>query len=223
MPRIRVAAYNVQMLRAGPARVAATVAEADPDLVLLNETGYVGWNLRRLARRLGMRVASGLHGFRRIPNAVLVRPPWRIVASRTLRFPRFRRTVRRGAVVADLARAGVSLTAVSVHLGLAPDERRRHAELLTDEIAGLAPVVIGGDLNEDPVGPAASWIRDRYWDALGEREGRDTFTFPSRAPRARIDYVFVSDGVVVEHAWVHAAAKDASDHLPVVAELTLGE
>ena len=221
MPRVRVAAYNVHMFRAGPSRVAAALADPGPDVLILNETGYLGWNLRRLARRMGMRSASGLQGFRRIPNAVFVRPPWRIVASRTLRFPRLHRTVRRGAVVAEIRRAGAELTVVAVHLGLAPDERRRHTELLTDEIAGASPAVIGGDLNEDPSGPAASWIRDRYWDVFGDTDG--PHTFPSHEPRARIDYLFVSDGVQVDRAWVLSDAREASDHLPVFADLSVGD
>ncbi|HWC31738.1 MAG TPA: endonuclease/exonuclease/phosphatase family protein [Actinomycetota bacterium] len=219
MARIRVAAYNVQMLRAGTRRVAAALADVRPDVLILNETGYVGLKLRRFARRLGMRRSSGLHGIRRIPNAVFVRAPWRIVGSRTLRFPRLHRTVRRGAVVSEVARAGARLWVVAVHLGLAADERRRHAEVLTDDLAGVRPVVIGGDLNEDPSGAAATWIRSRYWDAFGDVLAGEAPTFPSHSARARIDYVFVSDAINVERAWVHVAAGDASDPLPVFADL----
>jgi len=221
--RLLAVAYNVHAFRAGTRRVAAALEEARPDILFLNETGYLGWALARFARRMGMSVASGLHGLRRIPNAVLVRPPWRIVEARVLRFPRPQRTVRRGAVVATLGRPGARLTAASVHLGLSAEERRRDARILTDALAGREPVILGGDLNEERDGEAVAWIGERYWDAF-ERGGEgDGFTFPASAPRARIDFLFVSDGVRIERAWVGGGALTASDHLPIVAEFEIEE
>jgi endonuclease/exonuclease/phosphatase family metal-dependent hydrolase len=123
--------------------------------------------------------------------------------------------------MATIGRAGRRLTAVSVHLGLSTPERRRHAEVLTDLLgARHQPVIVGGDLNEGPDGPAASWIGERYWDSsasLGESEG---LTFPSSDPRARIDYVFVSSSLEVDRVWV-AGEPGASDHLAVLADVRL--
>ena len=221
MPTLRLAAYNVHGFRSGTRRVAEALADVAPDVLLLNETGYAGLALGRFARRAGMQVASGLHGVRRIPNAVLARPPWRIVEARTLRFRRLHRTVRRGAVVAVVGRAGARVAAVAVHLGLSSEERREHVRALSDHLAGRAPVVVGGDLNEEPDGDAARWLADRLWDAFAvSGEGRAE-TFPSAAPRARIDYLFVSGGVRVERAWVGSGAGGASDHLPVFAEVSI--
>jgi len=105
-----------------------------------------------------------------------------------------------------------------VHLGLSGEERTEHARELTDLLAGREPVVLGGDLNEGPEEPAARWIAGRYWDAARE-SGR---TFPSWEPRARIDYLFVSEGVAVERAWVGGERfARLSDHLPVLADLEL--
>jgi endonuclease/exonuclease/phosphatase family metal-dependent hydrolase len=218
---LRVMAWNVHGFRAGSAAVAEVIAEQGPDLALLNEAGYLGFRVHRLARRLGMTVATG-GGFRhRIPNAVLVRPPWRIVDHAVEVLPRVGHELRRGAVLATVGRAGRRLLVVSVHLGLSTRERRRHAEVLTDLLGPLhESVILGGDLNESPDGPAASWIGERLWDSwanLGESEG---LTFPSADPRARIDYVFMSSGLDVDRAWV-AGEPGASDHLAVVAELRL--
>jgi endonuclease/exonuclease/phosphatase family metal-dependent hydrolase len=223
VPRLRAAAYNVHGFRAGTRRVAAALQEEGPDLLFLNETGYLGWALARFARRMGMSVASGLHGLRRIPNAVLVRPPWRIVDVDVLRFPRPHRTVRRGAVVATLGRPGARLSAASVYLGLSAEERRRDARILTDALAGREPVLLGGDLNEERDGDAAAWIAERYWDAFERAGDGDGFTFPASAPRARIDFLFASDGIRIERVWVGGAARTASDHLPIVADLEIEE
>ncbi|MGZ8626157.1 MAG: endonuclease/exonuclease/phosphatase family protein, partial [Actinomycetota bacterium] len=48
-------------------------------------------------------------------------------------------------------------------------------------------------------------------------------TFPAAEPTARIDYLFVSEGVRVERAMVPPIpeVRVASDHRPVVAEVSL--
>lgn len=219
--RLRAMAYNVHGFRAGTREMAAAVAAERPDVVLLNETGYLGFRLRRFARRVEMQLASGTGLFRPIPNAVLVRSPWRLIRHQVEIFPRSRKTVRRGMVVAVAGRAGQRLALAALHLGLSGPERVEQARFLTDRLAGTHPMILGGDLNEEPHAPAASWIRERYWDAAGEQD--PGLTFPGLDPGARIDYLFVSEGVRVERAWVGGGLfVRLSDHLPVLADLTIG-
>ena len=230
MSRLRVLVYNVHGFRSGVRRVTGAVSDQAPDVALLNETGgrlQLWW----FARKMGMKVAAhGLRMFGGVANAVLLRPPWRAVHAQVVRFSPTGRLRRRGAVVARVRRAGVPITVVCVHLGLSDEERLRHAREVTDVLAGTPPpVVLGGDLNEDPTGGAAGWIADRLWDAwvrtaAGETETSGQ-TFPAREPRARIDFVFVSDRVRVERCWVAASpgAAEASDHLPVLADVVVGE
>ncbi len=93
--------------------------------------------------------------------------------------------------------------------------------MLTDVLAGRRPpVLLGGDLNEGPEGPAVGWLAERYWDVFAAAGEGDGFTFPTAGPRARIDYVLVSEGVTVDRAWVGDAA-GLSDHLPVYADVHL--
>lgn len=226
MPRLRLLAYNVHGLRAGARRVARAIAEEWPDVILMNECGWLGLRLRRFARVLGMESISGIRLFRPVTNAILVRPPWRILERRNHEFRRTNRMQRRGLVAARIGHAGFRITVASVHLGLSDPERVRHAEELTDFLAGLpGPHLLGGDLNEGPERPAAAWISERLWDAFaagGEGKGE---TFPSREPRARIDYLFVSQGITVERAWVgdEPAMIEASDHRPVFADVIVDE
>jgi endonuclease/exonuclease/phosphatase family metal-dependent hydrolase len=218
---LRVLAWNVHGFRAGHARIGEVIAEQGPDVALLNEAGYLRFRSRRLGSRVGMRVASGGGLRTRIPNAVLVRSPWRLVDYRVEVLPRSGSELRRGVVLATVGRAGRRILTAAVHLGLSGRERIRHAEVLTDLlVAHRHPVILGGDLNEGPDGPAASWVAERFWDALGGAGDAEALTFPSADPRARIDYVFVSDGLAVERAWV-AGDAEASDHLAVVADLRL--
>lgn len=229
MSRLRVLVYNVHGFRSGVRRVARAVADERPDVALLNEAGdrlQLWW----LARKMGMKVAAhGLRPFGGVTNAVLLRPPWRAVHAEVIPFSRTGRLHRRGAVVVRARRAGDLVTVASVHLGLSEDERLRHAREATDALAGTPPpVVLGGDLNEGPTGKAATWIADRLWDAwlrpAGRTEGSGE-TFPAREPEARIDYLFVSDGVRVERCWISASphAAEASDHLPLLADVVVGE
>jgi endonuclease/exonuclease/phosphatase family metal-dependent hydrolase len=215
--RLRVLVWNVHGFRAGVGPIAEAGRELHPDLVILNETGYLGLRLWRFARRLGLVSAAGTGLWRPISNAVLVRPPWRIVAGEKVVFPRSGRTIRRGVVVAVIGRAGRRIEVAAVHLGLSAPERLEHARLLTDLLAGGRDVIVGGDLNEGPEGPAASWIAERYWDACAGGCGP---TFPSTAGRARIDYLFVSERVGAASSFVGGSdVAGLSDHLPVIADL----
>lgn len=223
--RVRVVVYNVRGFRAGVQRVAEVVRHFEPDLVLLNESGSRR-ALRRFGKAMGMEAAGDPASpfRRRVKNAVLVRPPWRVV--RLHGFERSERFYPRGALIAQVGRAGQRLWAAAVHLGLSPDERQRHARELTDFVVGLRePVLVGGDLNETPELRAATWIAERLWDAWllgGDVAGE---TFPSDDPTARIDYLFVSAGIRVERVIVPGGvdARSASDHRPVVAELSIEE
>ena len=221
--RLRVVTYNVRGFRDGLDEVVEAVERLAPDVLLLQESGPRR-KLGALAAATGMDAAgdpwSPLR--RRVKNAVLVRPPWRVVQHRLHRFDASTRFYPRGALVAQAGRSGRRIWAVSTHLGLAPSERIAHVRELTDVCAGLsgAPIVLGGDLNATPEQRAPSWLADRYWDAwaaVGDGEGA---TFPANDPTARIDYLFASAGLVVEAASV-GKAPDASDHLPVVAELRI--
>lgn len=222
MTRILVA--NVHQLRAGVGPVAAAIGPLRPDVALLNETGPRR-RLRALGRELGMQVApdpvSPLR--RRVRNAVLARPPWRVLEHRLHRFADVRRPLNpRGALLALVEGPPGRLSVCCLHLGLHPLERL-HAvrEVLGFELPD--PAVVGGDLNELPDGRAVRLLGRRLrdaWAIAGEGEGA---TFPAGSPRARIDYLFVSDGPVVERAFVPAGERfrRASDHLPLVVDLAL--
>jgi endonuclease/exonuclease/phosphatase family metal-dependent hydrolase len=164
---------------------------------------------------------------RRAKDAVLARPPWRIVEHRQERFAGSARFYPRGAIVARLARPDTAgLWAVSTHVGLRPLERLHHARELLTLVGSLAPgtaLVLGGDLNELPDGKAVALLGTRLtdvWQAAGAGPGS---TIPSDAPNARIDYLFAGPRVEVRSASVPAGpfVTGASDHLPLVAEIEL--
>jgi endonuclease/exonuclease/phosphatase family metal-dependent hydrolase len=157
---------------------------------------------------------------------VLHPPEWRVTQVVVTNFSRQRRTALRGFVAVHLRHGPVALTAVSTHLGLAPREREEHARELTDWMAGRhGPLVVGGDLNEGPDEPAARWLGGRLYDCFTVAGEGDGNSFPARLPTARIDYVFVGQGIRVVRCRVEGseAAARGSDHRPVVAELEIPE
>jgi endonuclease/exonuclease/phosphatase family metal-dependent hydrolase len=216
--RVRVMVWNVHGFRAGTRTMADAVRAEEPDILLLNETGYLGFRLGRFARRAGMEGASGATLRWRIPNAVLARQPWRPVRGEVAVLPRRRRALRRGIVMGLVRHGGVRLWTAAVHLGLSAQQRAEHALVILDLLDGRHPVILGGDLNEDPFGRAAARLADELQDAGAGGEP----TFPASEPRARIDYIFVAPGIRVERVW-HGNERlwPLSDHLPVLAELDL--
>ncbi|HKO46235.1 MAG TPA: endonuclease/exonuclease/phosphatase family protein [Polyangiaceae bacterium] len=117
-----------------------------------------------------------------------------------------------------------SLVLVNMHLGLAGSERGLQLErfLASHPFAHLqrrTPVILGGDLNDvwGSLGP-------RYLQPAGfGRCGSLLNTFPAYLPVRPLDGVFVrgdleSRGISVPKTKL---AKQASDHLPLVADLNL--
>jgi endonuclease/exonuclease/phosphatase family metal-dependent hydrolase len=224
--RLRVLVYNVRQFRDDADLVARVVERFAPDVLLMTESGG-RLRLRRFANAVGMEKARDPWSpfRRRVKNAVLVRPPWRILDHRLHRFSGSARFYPRGALVAHLDRSGLRIWAAAVHLGLRPAERLNHAEQLVPILRALnGPLVAGGDLNEPPGGRAVNHLTARLlWDVWllgGDVAGE---TYPAEEPTARIDYLFVSEGIRVERAIVPAVPEvhRASDHRPIVAELVV--
>jgi endonuclease/exonuclease/phosphatase family metal-dependent hydrolase len=221
---LRVVGYNVRSFRGGTDPVVQAVGPV-PDLVLVQECGRRR-AVRRFAGSLGMRSVSSHRPFRRVRNAVLHPPQWRVLDVEAVEFTRRGNTAPRGFLAVHLRAGRVRLTAVSTHLGLAPQEREEHARELTDRLAGVdGPVILAADLNEGPEGGAARWIAERLFDGFAVAGRGSGATFPAGEPSARIDYLFVSEGIAVAqcHVVASTAAERASDHRPVVAELDVPE
>jgi endonuclease/exonuclease/phosphatase family metal-dependent hydrolase len=225
--RLRVLVYNVHGFRDGLGGVSQVVGLVRPDVALLNETGSRR-SLRAFAKRVNMQAASDPWSpfLRRVKDAVLVRSPWRILEHRLHRFSGTDRMYPRGVLFAHVGRGGERAWVASVHLGLRPVDRVANAKELAALVRALGePVVIAGDCNELPDGRAIGFLSERLGDAWLLGGGVAGETFPARDPIARIDYLFVSEGVRVERVSVPGGelVRAASDHRPVIAELMLPE
>ncbi|MCA9595388.1 MAG: endonuclease/exonuclease/phosphatase family protein [Myxococcales bacterium] len=112
----------------------------------------------------------------------------------------------------------------NLHLGLAGSERGRQLERFLSShpfrgLHGRTPVVLGGDLNDlwGTLGPS-------FLNPAGfSRAGPLARTFPAWLPVRPLDGLFVRGDVRVRHAGPArgTVARQASDHLPLGAELEL--
>ena len=79
--------------------------------------------------------------------------------------------------------------------------------------------VLLGDMNATPEAPELSPLFDHFTDAWSAVSGEPGYTYSSLSPSKRIDYIFASESIEVRNAEVINTL--GSDHLPVVADLTL--
>jgi endonuclease/exonuclease/phosphatase family metal-dependent hydrolase len=241
---VRILTYNVHRCvgvdrRLDVGRIAEAIAAQAPDIVALQEldvgrarTGGVD-QAHQIAQRLGMafhfnaalRVEEEQYG-----DAILTALPERLVKAGPLPgHPRFARLEPRGALWVAIEVGDCELHVINTHLGLSPREQRGQAAALMGpewlgKVPGGAPLVVAGDMNAAP--PALAWKLFAAHLTESRRAAVYThhaFTFPSPFPVLPIDHLFVGAGVTVERVRAPSdpLTRQASDHLPLVADLRL--
>lgn len=228
--RLRAATWNIHGGtgsdgRHAPGRVVEVLAELDADVVALQEVlafaSEHGEFLARVAKETGYHVADGpLHQRRGsdFGNAVLSRHPIRAVAHLDLTVDDYE---PRGALDVSIDAGTASLRVVATHLGLRPGERREQVRriLAAVERDRPQPTLLMGDLNEWYL-----WGRPLRWLHSHFRETPPTpATFPARRPVLALDRILAAPAGSLRALRRHASplARLASDHLPLVAEVTI--
>lgn len=241
--RLRLLSYNIHKCIGGidrrfnPYRVGEVIGHYSPDLVFLQEvdaearrSGYfrlvdlLGDMLRYRHRTWFGNVnvrTGGQYG-----NAILSRHPLLHTQNVDLTIPpRKRRSVVHAHTRVRLPDGRTrTVHLYNMHLGLSGRERKVQLEtfLASHPFANLhprAPIIVAGDLND-------------VWGELGAQKfvpvgfrGLDQplRTFPAYAPLRALDAVYVRGDIDVVHARTASvrAARYASDHLPLIADLEL--
>ncbi len=228
--------YNVLYTVDDAAPVAASVAQANPDVIAFQELPHP--RAQALAQKIGERypyrtpvVADRCY----VQVAIWSRYPiLRIEDVDPDVFCRLR------SVVIDFE--GQPVRVIGVHAwpytGLDRESveqgfrwRQEQIDLILDTVAGQPePLVLLGDLNSAPMSEVYGTLSTRLTDAFTEAgwglghtwpaEGGHWYRVPYPARLVRIDYVFHSAEWRAEESWV-GTWDGASDHLPVVARLRL--
>jgi endonuclease/exonuclease/phosphatase family metal-dependent hydrolase len=252
MSSFRITTYNIHKCqgldrRVRPKRIAQVLKEIDADIVALQEV--VGMDeaerehnqVHSIAEELGLdfrigenrRIRGGAYG-----NAVLSRFP--IVEDRNHDLT-WRRYEPRGCLQVTVtppftppfASAGEDQTTLqifNVHLGTGFFERRSQAHRLFEVIGGgnsnlEAPKIVLGDFNEWTRGVTTRLMCYHLNSAEPEQRLGRARTYPGVFPVLHLDHVYYSSALKLQRISVHRSllALAASDHLPIVAEFTIGE
>jgi endonuclease/exonuclease/phosphatase family metal-dependent hydrolase len=227
-----VLSYNIRSLRDDPVAVARVIRTIAPDVVCLQEVPrFWTWRVqrRRLVNACGMKIAAGR---RACGLAVFTAPHVDRIAREFHLLTPDKDLHRRALAIAVVEINGKRLIAASTHLDLRDEPRQRHAQeilahLTRAEDRYKAPVVLAGDINEEPGGPTWTALTTRFNDAYHQAPTHAELTFPARAPTRRIDAIFTDPTIRVEACGVptaeplQATYPQATDHRPVLAHLTL--
>jgi len=228
---VRVATYNVHRwaglngTRApDPARAGFVISELDADIIALQEVLRpfdVENPLEPIAEALQLHLAfvtTRVHRRGEVGNAILSRWPITSVFSLDLSFSRME---RRSAVAVQFSGQHGPLAVVATHLALVDRTRRRQVQSILEHPQLQGPALLLGDMN--------AWRRCKATRQL-ERElvgGEERVwprTFPATRPVLALDRVYARGARVVGlAAHTSPAARRASDHLPVVAEVEIGD
>ena len=220
MVPLRVVSYNVHGLRDDRVALTGLIRDLEPDVLIAQEAPRrFRWRHKcaALADDCGMVVAAG--GLPALGNLLLVSLRVRVDETWCLRYPLTPGRHMRGAAFARCTVPGAAFTVSGSHLATDPVERPAQAAQWKSALARIeGPVIAGGDLNEGPGGGAWRTVADGL-----VTPSSGSLTFPATLPRKRLDVLFVTPDVTVERYQVLETeqARKASDHLPVLADLSL--
>ena len=241
---IRVLTYNIHKgvggvdRRLRPDRTIETIAHYHPDIVLLQEVtercpvpgmrmvDYLarGLKFRHYAYFSNVTLLTGVtYG-----NAILSHFP--IVESQNLNLTIGRRKPRSALhawirVRLPESRKTRTLHVFNLHIGLSAKEREQQIQRFVEghpfaRMHHRTPIVVGGDFNDlwRALGP-------KYLSPLGFRgTPADLKTFPAWAPTLALDAFYARGDIDLRRVGRGRTelAKRASDHLPLIADLSIG-
>jgi len=235
-PTLRVMSYNIHHGegldgKVDLERIAKLITDARADVVGLQEVdrGVTRTQRRDLPDELAKRTGMSVYFEKNLPyqggeygNAVLTRFP--IKRAKNTHYKMLRPGEQRGVQQVVLDVHGREVLVLNTHIDFRPDDAERM--LNTGELkaivaaAGAMPVVMTGDFNAAPesrvIATIGTFLTDT-WAKVGQGPG---LTIPVKAPKQRIDYVWITSATL-EPVAMHVPYSEASDHLPIVAELRL--
>ena len=229
---VRVATYNVHRWqgvngRAKPdvARAGFVISELDADVIALQEVlrpfEFEGDDpLGLLCEELDLHLAFAVtrrHRRGQLGNAILSRFPITAISVIDISHSRIE---RRGALAAHVGHSGAGLGIVATHLSLVDRTRQRQVQtLLEHPQMNSGPSILMGDMN--------AWRNCKGSKQLEQNLNIHhninwPSSFPSGRPMLALDRIY-SRGAAVVDVRHHdtPAARKASDHLPVVAEVVV--
>ena len=242
--RLRVATYNVHGCvgtdgQRSEGRIAEVIASMSADIVALQEldlgrprSAHVD-QAALIATQLGWKYhfhPAMRSGEEQYGNAIVSRVPIALKCAAELpgAAPWYCREQRSAIwMLAETDLGPVHI--ITSHFGLGYSERGLQAKLLVGpawlgSVPADEPAILLGDFNSVRTSRAYRLIRAHLRDVRTlVRPSRAFRTFPTRLPSLAVDHIFVNPALAPTHLNVHRTplARVASDHFPLVCELTL--
>jgi endonuclease/exonuclease/phosphatase family metal-dependent hydrolase len=229
-----VASYNVHKCVGRdrlfePKRTLAVIREIDADVIALQEVD------QRFGDRTGLLDLEALEqqtGLIPVPlDSYRSSHGWRgnLILARIGTVSRVEQLVLpgaepRGALVVDLMLPAGPLRLIAAHLGLLRSSRAQQVEaiLAAAEDGDPRPTLLMGDFNEWRLGRRSSL--GALAPAFGPLEAH-VASFPAKFPMWSLDRILANPHSMVSHITIHESplARVASDHLPIKAQIHLGD
>jgi len=235
--QVRVATYNIHRCRGMdrrvmPMRIADVLREIDADVIALQEVVGAGPSGSGQAEEIGAALGMGwimspVRHLRKhlFGNVVLSRHP---IVHHSQYDLSWRTCEPRGCQRVDLDLGdGRLLHVYNVHLGTAVLERRYQAPRLASFVHDRrvqGPKIILGDFNEWMRGLATRTLSTLFQGIDIRAHLRRRRTYPGIFPVLHLDHIYYEGRVEVRSVELPRSRKAlmASDHLPLVANLTVG-
>ncbi|WP_233881276.1 endonuclease/exonuclease/phosphatase family protein [Virgibacillus halodenitrificans] len=217
-------------------RIAEVIEDAEADIIGIQEVDrYYGARsdfqdqAKELAKILGyhyvyganlnLAPAEGREENRQYGTGILSKYP--IIDSENILLNSFGNE-QRGLLRAKINVRGVHVNFYNTHLGLTVNERVAQVEEINN-VKNIfpGPSVLVGDLNAEPNSEEFQLLLNNgnFVDTFADEDEEDANTFPVIDPIKRIDYILTSPHI--EYSDQEVIDTQASDHLPLVTELTI--
>ena len=234
---LRIATYNIHRCRGMdrrtlPLRIAEVIRVMNADVVALQEVVGAGPSGAGQAEEIGAALGMGwvMHSVRQLRNhhfgnVVLSRFP---VAHHGHYDLTWRTCEERACQRVDLAVADEAVLHIyNVHLGTAVLERRYQAGRLAAFVHDhriKGPKIILGDFNEWMKGLATKTLSALFSSIDIAQHLRRKRTYPGLFPMLHLDHIYYEGDVTVRRMELVRTRRAlmASDHLPLVADFTIG-
>lgn len=217
--------------RTRPERVASVLASIGADVIALQEVigpgPSGGGHIEEIGALLGMGWVMAptrhLRGHQ-FGNVVLSRFPIRHHAQHDLTW---KSCEERGLQRVDIDVNGRTLHVYNVHLGTAILERRHQAKRLAGIVSDKqvnGPKIVLGDFNEWMKGLTTTLLSSKLKSVELGKYLKRRRTYPGLFPILHLDHIYYAGHLEIVDISVRRTAQAliASDHLPLVADITIG-
>lgn len=238
-PRVRVLTYNIKGGFEQWEAISAQIDRYQPDVVVFSEAS--GWADDSLIQRRLREKFAGWNSMMAVEVYVASRWPFveeekRALGPDNLKYQNYQRQIARAKIQAPFGTFQVlgAHFYTSMHAWTLRREWRRLSAFLRDTANARRmqadqvlewtrdipdPMILAGDFNTPPTGHIYGDLTRRFGDSFREAGWGWGYTYPSKNPLVRIDYVLHSPHWAVTRCEVGGAP--GSDHRPVFAELAL--